>query len=154
MLAAVTAAAGYDVVQATESWVPKEITVVARKPAAPRHTAPVAPPRLESEQVFRGWQTLEQILNQVETFRASGPLGIFGTSIAATWLDAQTANAAAFFVDEDTSRVGKQHQGRPILSPAGVPAGATVYVALPPMVGGDVAARLRGARPDVRFVTP
>ncbi len=49
-------------------------------------------------------------------------LGIFGTSNAARWVDAELDGGAAFFVDEDLNRVGRKLEGRPIFAPHQVPA--------------------------------
>lgn len=88
----------------------------------------------------------------MESLGHAGQFGIFGTSIAATWLDAETRQAAAFFVDEDLQRVGKLHLDRPVFSPAAVPDGATVLLALPAVVAGPVVKRLRALRPQVQFI--
>jgi hypothetical protein len=152
MLASVTSAAGYTVTQAAEAWVPKEITVVACKSAAAPRGAPGPPSMLESEQVFRGWQTLARVRERLLSHRGSERLGILGTAIAATWLDAQSGGVAGFFVDEDPNRIGKAHRGRPVYSPANIPVGAEVFVALPPVLGESVGARLRALRPEVRFI--
>jgi len=93
--------------------------------------------------VFNGWQQLQRILAKVEPLAKRDNFGLFGTAIAATWLDAQFNRAARFFVDEDLNRVGKTHLGRPILSPANVPEGATIFVALPQPLAGNVADRLQ-----------
>jgi SAM-dependent methyltransferase len=153
-LANLTAAAGYEVLQAAEAWVPKEITVVARRPVVFPEARAAPPPLTESEQVFRGWETLQRILIQIKPLTRTNEFGIFGTAIAATWLDAQTGSAAKFFVDEDPNRVGKRHLGRPIISPAEIPEGATVYLALPPAIAGRVAERLQAAKPTAHFFSP
>jgi len=151
-LAAVVQAAGFDVLHATNEWIAKEVSVVARgadRPAAPTSTPLSA---AESDVIFGGGRWLGEVLARVEAARRTPPFGLFGTSIAATWLQAQVEGAAVFFVDEDPHRVGREHLGRPILAPAQVPAGATVFVALPQPLAGRVAARV--TRPDVRVVLP
>lgn len=151
-LAGVVRAAGFDVLHATNRWIAKEVSVVARRadrPAAPTATALSA---AESDAIFGGGRWLAEVLSRVEAARRTRPFGVFGTSIAATWLQAQTDGAAGFFVDEDPHRVGREHLGRPILAPAQAPAGSTVFVALPQPLAGRVAARV--ARPDLRIVLP
>jgi SAM-dependent methyltransferase len=154
MLACIAEAAGYEILQATVDWVPKEITVLARKPAEAAASRSNSVPWTESEQVFGGWESLQRLLAQVESLQGAARFGIFGTSIAATWLDAQTGRVATFFVDEDPQRAGKQHLGRPVFSPADVPEGATVVLALAPVIARRVGERLRAVRPDVPFVSP
>jgi SAM-dependent methyltransferase len=154
MLADVASGAGYEVLHAADTWLPKEITVVGRKPAAPRSACDGLSSKEESKQVFSGWDTLRRIVDQIESLKKAGHFGIFGTSIAATWLDTQTGNAAGFFVDEDLNRVGKQHMGRPILPVADIPDDASVFLALPPVVAERVLKRLRSARPAGHFLAP
>lgn len=70
------------------------------------------------------------------------PFGIFGTSISGMWLYGQLKDKVAFFVDEDVTRVNQTVEGRPIVSPQNVPAGAKVFVPLIPVVADKVIARL------------
>lgn len=171
LLAGVAAAAGFEVLEATGEWVPKEASVLARVPSVPP-PAPSAPasvvvrasslhvppllslPSDASQQVFNGWRQLEAILAKVAPLRHRPNLGLFGTAIAATWLDAQTGRTARFFVDEDPNRVGRRHLDRPILAPAQVPSGATVFISLPEPLATRVAARVRTANPSVEVVLP
>lgn len=152
MLAQVAATAGYEVLQTTVAWVAKEISLLARKPGPSAVVRPQPIPRTESEEVLAGWNGLQRLVAQVETLAGAGGFGIFGTSIAATWLDAQTGRAAKFFVDEDHERAGKQHLGRPVFSPAAVPEGAKVVLALPRVIAERVGRRLRALRPGVHFI--
>ena len=171
LLGGVAAAAGFEVLEATGEWVPKEASVLARVPAVPPsspstpasivvrasslHIPPPSPlPSAASQQVFNGWRQLEAILAKVEPLRHRPHFGLFGTAIAATWLDAQTGRTARFFVDEDPNRAGRLHLDRPILAPAQVPPGATVFISLPEPLATRVAARLRAANPTVEVVLP
>jgi SAM-dependent methyltransferase len=84
--------------------------------------------------------------DNVRTLAQQSPrLGIFGTSISATWLYSFVADSAAFFVDEDPGRIGREHLGLPILAPDAVPKEADVYVPLIPDVANAVAGRLRSS---------
>jgi 2-polyprenyl-3-methyl-5-hydroxy-6-metoxy-1,4-benzoquinol methylase len=69
-------------------------------------------------------------------------VGIFGTSIAGTWLFNSTHRRPDFFVDEDPSRIGREYYGRPIIGPDNVPQGAKVFVPLAPGVAHEVSKRL------------
>jgi hypothetical protein len=77
--------------------------------------------------------------------------GLFGTSIAAMWLFGEVGEAVEFFVDEDPSRRNRQLLGRPILHPADIPAGATVFMPLIPSIARAVAARSSGLGIDYRL---
>lgn len=159
LLAGAAAAAGFDDVR-THSWVKKEISLTAKAPPSSRDatrapaSAPVRLPRAEATQVFDGRRELARVLDRVLPLTRRPNFGLFGTAIAATWLDAQTAGAAVFFVDEDPNRVGKSHQGRPILAPADIPDGAILFVALPPVLAGAVGERLRALGRGIEVVVP
>ena len=56
-----------------------------------------------------------------------GEFGIFGTSVAATWLASGLGDAVKFLVDEDPVRDGRLHLGRPIPRPEQVPPTAVMY---------------------------
>ena len=115
--------------------------------------APACPP-VQAEKTFNHWKFLNESIAKAKALAGGGALGLFGTSIGATWLDAQLASVAGFFVDEDPHRIGKQHEGRPIHAVEGIPAGASVFIVLPTALAERIAQRLRPIRPDVNFVTP
>lgn len=154
LLAGVVAAAGFEPVIATHHWVTKEVSVVGRLPLAPVTAPPLRLPEDVSREVFQGWTALDAMLQRVRPLIGRPSFGLFGTAIAATWLDAQTGGAARFFVDEDPTRRGRTHLGRPIVAPSDVPPGSTVFVALPAVLAGEVTARLRVAGRGLEIVTP
>lgn len=71
-----------------------------------------------------------------------GNFGIFGTSVAATWLASGLGEAIDFYVDEDPARRGRMHLGRPIVTPDEVAPGATVYLAFIGDIAAQIARRL------------
>lgn len=131
-------AAGFRLVAASDSWIPKELTLVARKeePVPGRIAAPVREvgPMLE-------WLSAV-VADAKRVGREATQFGLFGTSIAGTWLYGELADSLRFFVDEDPGRIGREHFGLPIFSPANAPAGSDVYVGLPPKIARAVAERL------------
>lgn len=152
-LSRVVGDAGFEVLQAGDAWVAKEISLLARKPIGPPASAPACPPA-QAEQTYNNWKFLNESIAKAKALASRGTLGLFGTSIGATWLDAQLQNAATFFVDEDPHRIGKQHEGRPIHAVKDIPAGASVFIVLPTPLAERIAERLRPIRPDLNFVTP
>jgi len=154
-LSAVVTNAGFEVLRADDAWVAKEISLLARRTdGPPPATQNWPPPSPAAKQTFSNWEVLARIAADAAELRSASSFGIFGSSIAATWLDAQTGRTCSFFVDEDPNRPGRQHQDRPILSVADIPTKAAVYLALPRLIANAVAKRLQAIRPDVRFVTP
>src|SRR5262249_18403872 len=77
--------------------------------------------------------------------------GIMGSSIAAAWL-AQEVGGVAFFADEDESRHGNTLMERPILSLAGVPRGATVFIPMSRNVAERIIARASGLPIEFRYL--
>lgn len=152
-LTTVVARAGFEVLQANDTWVAKEISLLARKPTSSPPATQACPPA-QAEQTFNNWKFLNESIVKTKALASRGNFGIFGTSIGATWLDAQLKNVTAFFVDEDPHRAGKQHEGRAIHAVKDIPAGASVFIVLPTQIADRIASRLRPVRPDVNFVTP
>jgi trans-aconitate methyltransferase len=137
---AVLAAAGLPVQLATTEWVAKELSVVADR-AGP---APVlegdAGTAVDRAAACVSW--LLRVRDVAAAARSSEPFGVFGTSIAATWLAGELGDAVDFFVDEDANRQGRDYLGRPVLSPGDVAAQARVFLALAPRVAAPVRYRL------------
>jgi SAM-dependent methyltransferase len=143
--------AGYEVIELSADWIPRELSAVARP-------APIAGlPLPEDADAVRGrisehlaW--LQRAAESVKALGAVHSTGIFGTSIAGTWLAAQADADIAFFVDEDANRTGRLHLGKPVLAPEHVPQGSHVFVGLPTLWAKSICHRL--TRPDVTFVPP
>jgi 2-polyprenyl-3-methyl-5-hydroxy-6-metoxy-1,4-benzoquinol methylase len=146
------AAAGYEIVSVAEDWIPKELSVVARAAATPRPAPPPGDALAARERIAGSLAWLRHTADRLRDLGAAGPVGLFGTSIAGTWLAAEAGDAIAFFVDEDPNRAGRTYLGRPVHAPADVPAGSRVFVGLPPAVAAGITRRL--ARPGVTFLLP
>lgn len=72
--------------------------------------------------------------------------GVFGTSIAASWLYGQMRDKVDFFVDEAPERTGRNFHGKPVFSPDEIPSGSHTYVCLQPSVAPKVVERLSDPR--------
>jgi SAM-dependent methyltransferase len=143
--------AGYEIVAVATDWVPKELTVVARRAEGPV----VAPPAADGAALGTVARVVDWIRSVVEGARrcaAAGDFGLFGTSIAATWLGSELGDRVRFFVDEDPSRIGKTFMGRPVYAPSQVPPGGQVFLVLARGLAEAVERRL--ARPGVTFHLP
>jgi hypothetical protein len=93
-----------------------------------------------------------QAARELHDLASTGRIGLFGTSIAGTWLASEVGERVAFFVDEDPARIGRKYLDRPVHSPADVPPGSRVFVGLPPVVATGICTRL--ARSGVEFIPP
>lgn len=141
---------GYSVQILRNDVLPKEITLVGQSGASPAQK-PDASQGVDIARTSVNW--LQRVIEAAGDAAArGGPFGIFGTSISAMWLYGARQGRVAFFVDEDRTRIGQNIDGRPIVSPADIPADATVFVPLVPAVAERVIARL--SAPRTRFVAP
>lgn len=133
-------------------WVPKEISALAEKQSSSSQ-ASLGLHGVDSqigEKIHRRVEAYVDWLNAMvdtvmECSHGDRPFGIFGTSIAATWIASQLGSRVKFFVDEDESRVGKQHMECPIIHPKDIPPDSTVYLALAPGIAEIIKRRLAHA---------
>ena len=114
-----------------------------------RRNEPVAAPVAEDpECILNGVQdNIRWLQRQIAVARRlsadSRSFGIFGSSMAASWLAGEVGARFDFFLDEDRRRLGKTHMGRPIVGVDSIPAGAAIFIPLAPNVAAKVAARLK-----------
>jgi len=143
--------AGYEVESVSTLWISKELSLTAKPAGEP-----------SSSDDTRGADALRAIRAQIswlcrlrdaanEAARTSENFGIFGATIAASWICGFLGGAVKFFVDEDTNRVGRTHLDRPVLATSQVPAGSVVLLALTPAIAARVASRLRNSSVDYRL---
>jgi SAM-dependent methyltransferase len=146
--------AGFEVLVATNQWVAKELTVVGRKAPGAVALTETNEGCLDAAALegFVAW--LERLASEARTLAQRKPFGLFGTSIAATFLSGELGEAVDFFVDEDPNRQGKVWCGRPIYAPGQVPAGSHILVGLAPVVAVKVLERLKSAAIPARFYPP
>ena len=150
----VIAGGGYDVFVTANDWIAKELTVVARKTA---HEPPARVKADINDNLTTVRARVEWVVTlgrQIRALSAKNDLGVFGTSIAATWLQEELDGSAAFFVDEDPGRFGQTFMGRPILHPGEVSPGTQVMIGLPTPMAEQVAIRLAREAPDVNWLVP
>lgn len=138
-LSEVTESSGFALDLLRTDLVPKELTLIAHSGVSATEKQNAGSDGNAGRQAV-AW--LGAVLGQARDCAARRPFGLFGTAIAAQWLFGCLPDAVEFFVDEDPDRVGRESNGRPILSPAQLPPGASVFVPLAPAVAAAVCARL------------
>jgi hypothetical protein len=148
------AAGGYDVTLTANDWIAKELTLIARKSVREFSSRVEANPADNIAAVRNRLEWVVALGQEIRTIASKSPLGVFGTSIAATWLQGELQGEAAFFVDEDPSRFGQTFMRRQILRPSEVPAGSQVMIALPTPMAEQVRARLAREAPMVNWLVP
>lgn len=139
--------AGFDLICATNQWLAKEISIVARKGKKRTSALRIAPDY--GEQLERHILWMRAVSDQAKTLAAEQPIALFGTSIAATWLWAELDGRVQFFVDEDPNRINGHHCGCPIYAPADTPRDIPIFLALPPSLATLTHERLRGVLPTL-----
>ena len=151
-LRALVSDAGYEPLVCATDWVPKELSLVARR-AESQDARCIEAPDISGHRVLKSHlRWLEQIVLAARRLAGRGSLGLFGTSIAATWLWGDLNGEVQFFVDEDPHRAGTQYMGCPVCTPTQVPNSSDVFIALPPNVARGIAARLAGRGGSVHFL--
>jgi hypothetical protein len=140
-LSGLIARAGVGIEWIKSDWIHKEISLLAspRSRASPRTDDDATPATAKIEKDI-AW--LNGMIEHATQCSAKGRFGIFGTSVAATWLAAGLGDAVEFFVDEDPAREGRTHLGRPIRKPDQIPEGAVVYLAFARTVAEAIRRRL------------
>ena len=134
--------AGFGAHISATDWVPKEISalLVADEGAASQlfEPAALARPRVEKH---LSWLGQLEASARAKLYGHTSR-GLFGSTIAATWLGSALEDSIDFFVEEDPSRCGKQLLQKPILHPRDVPDGAGVFLGLAPLTAKKIHARL------------
>jgi SAM-dependent methyltransferase len=143
--------AGFQIDLLAETWVNKEISLLASAAPQPIAAAP-GDPRTTKAKIESEVAWLARMLADAREAARAGSFGIFGTSVAATWLAADLGDRVAFFVDEDPARRDRLHLGRPILAPTQVAPGSTVYLAFVPAISDTISRRL--ANLPVKLAAP
>ena len=138
--------AGYEVISVATDWVPKELTIVARKAEGRQMNRKRNVTSVSFESVARCLQWLESVIATARKISTKGTFGLFGTSIAATWLFSELEESVSFFVDEDPHRAGKIHMGLPIYHPSEVPSDSYIFIALPTRLAENIQARMDGLK--------
>ena len=138
--------AGYEVISVASDWVPKELTIVARKSEHRHKSRAKVSPSHSFDSALRSLQWLESVVRTTRELSTRGNFGLFGTSIAATWLFSELEGAVSFFVDEDPHRIGKTYMGLPIYHPSQVASDSHVFIALPNKVAENIQARLEDSK--------
>lgn len=149
-LEALLARSGLEVVHASTNCVKKEISILARRSRGSRlREEEMSPSSIEKSDECMHLKSSIEWMNkfcaaaiQQGARQGARKIGIFGTSVAGTWLASHLQGVTSFFVDEDVNRIGKTHMGLPILAPNQVSPEAAVILALAPGLGALIKSRL------------
>lgn len=145
-LARIARRAGFDSLRLETGWVKKEVSFLASA-VDQMGTHIAGDPAGILESVWKNVVWLRHLIEKAKKAAAtSGGIGLFGTSIAASWLATELGDRVKFFVDEDTNRVGRSYMGKPVFLPSDVPESSLVYLALAPTLAASISERLGNYR--------
>lgn len=132
------------------NWIRKEISCVGTAVAEVKNFS-----SLPTADIPGQLEWLQNLISLAKnTQETNRPFGLFGSSIAAVWLNNNLDKPADFFVDEDSQRIGKSLQGKPIYGPANLPDQSVIVVPLPSDIAETIAQRWNGRQTQGVFVPP
>ena len=146
--------AGFEIVVATNQLIAKELTVIGRKATKPPTPSWSTEGAMDADALNGSIAWLENLSREARNLSIRKPFGLFGTSIAATFLFGELGEAVDFFVDEDPGRQGQVFNGRPIYAPSQIPAGGHVFIGLAPVAANRVLERVTSLRLNAHFYAP
>jgi len=158
ILRGVVTSAGFETIAMKADFVPKELSLLAQYPGDDGlrrvdQTEPLIKERSPGSGATAAKTHIAWLKNLLQQSQAiEGTVGIFGTSIAATWLAASLGDKVTFFVDEDRNRVGLSHLSRPIYNPAHAPKGSHIVVPMRTDIAVAIAKRFEEL--TCKFVLP
>lgn len=150
---------GLEIVDMDQSWIHKEISILARKAGKASGERFEAFCRtMDKAETSVRIQDNSRLLKETEANLALARVqgqktGILGTTFAATWAGALLGESLEFYVDENPEKKHKNHLGVRIIEPAETKAGDTVLVMLPPKIALPIARRLEAVC-EARFLVP
>ncbi len=138
----------------TGKWVAKELSLVGGLIAEGEGGSP-EPPADSRAELERALDWLGRVAEHAAGLALNGGLGVFGTATAGTWLAGVLGeDRVSFFVDEDPNKRGATHLGRPVIAPADVPAGSSVYLAFEPAAAAAIGRRFKRTHPRLKLAPP
>ena len=137
---------GYTIYSSDVACIPKEITTLAEV-KTDRFDSFVPPFCNDRHVALDNLSWLELLLDAFRSEKSQ--VGIFGSSISATWLASTLGELVQFFVDEDQNRVGGHHLGLPILNLKSAPPDVRILVPMRYDIASKIAQRLSTINPNI-----
>lgn len=152
-LCAVVEQAGFEILWKSDSEIPRELTLLAKKNLS--HVEKRREISIDGEREVRNrLEWLDNLRSQALSLVNNLPFGIFGTAISATWLFSEIPDHVHFFVDENPSAIGKTHFRRPIYDPAHIPCNSTIFLPFCSQQAQEIKARLENKEKSLTFICP
>lgn len=145
---------GFNVMYSSTKCVTKELTVVAKKRNDKLLDIRPLDSQMTSVAVVKCIDWLDSNITDSLFYAKNGCFGIFGTSIAATWLFSEILNSVHFFMDEDLNRIGKTYLGLPVYDPFNAPYDSIIFLPFCPSQARKIKERLEKKMKTLKFVIP
>lgn len=144
--------AGYQIISITDKWIPREISIIVKKSSRTGESLTVDDNIVQAVTTRIKW--LEKTKNLALDMLNQDNVGIFGTSIAATWLSCELGNRESYFVDEDLHRVGKIHLDKPIYHPKDLADNNNVFIVAPSATATSIKDRFHASKYNFKMHLP
>lgn len=136
---------GFKVIKVTNDWVTKEISLIATKDKDYFENNDESCCSL-SHNINKIKDQISWLSKVVEKGKnlsiKKEKFGLFGSSVASTWLAGEIGEKVKFFVDEDSLRVGKFHMNKIIKSPSDLTNDNLVYIGFIPEIAKKIYQKL------------
>ena len=130
---------GFKVKKVTNNWITKEISLLAMKDQNYNHnTISQNNPTHDSKTITKQIDWLKSVVIKGKSLSKKKGFGLFGSSVASTWLANEIGENVNFFVDEDNHRIGKYHMNKIIKSPKNLSKENLVYIGLIPEIANKI----------------
>lgn len=134
---------GFKVIKITSNWVEKEISLLA-SPDMGFLTCRRRYCLREYRNVQSSLHWLSKTAKEISKLaKKPEKLGIFGTSVSATWLASGLRNKPDFYVDEDPARIGRKFRKMEIISPKNIPKGSNIFLGQPFYIAKRIRKRIK-----------
>lgn len=105
---------GLSIIHYSTDWISREISLIAKRSESPKDFATNFESN-ETTALINNMRWLEILNSHIDKLTKSSKVAIFGSAISATFIAGNRLEKVFAFVDEDESRIGKSHLGKPII---------------------------------------
>ena len=121
---------GLSIIHYSTDWISREISLIVKKSKNSKDLAIDFETEKETTVFMKSMRWLEMLNSHVDKLTESSKVVIFGSAISATFTAGNRLEKVFAFVDEDESRIGKSHLGKPIIHLDQSPIDYPLYIPL------------------------
>ena len=124
-----------------DNWVHNCITLLLKRTKSPPSIERYAESKSLNPECYFYW--LQKTIEEFEYATKGRSYGIFGTGISGIWISSQLSTPPAFFIDEDSERIGSKISNVPIIRPQDVPAGLDIVMPFTHATGKNITLKMQ-----------